>query len=50
LPEGRVGRFEIGSKETKRFNPGITLKTFRKVDPNNPKTLSVETHPIDYKR
>jgi enterochelin esterase-like enzyme len=50
VPEGRVQQFEIDSKETKLFNPGIARKQFGKVDPKNPKTLIVETHPIDYKR
>src|SRR6188768_1472644 len=50
VPEGRVEQFVIDSKETKLFNPGIARKEFGKVDPNNPKTLIVETHPIDYMR
>jgi enterochelin esterase-like enzyme len=50
VPEGKVQQFVIDSKETKLFNPGIARKEFGKVDPNNPKTLVVETHPIDYKR
>src|SRR5215204_2628282 len=50
VPEGKVQQFEIDSKETKLFNPGIARKVFGKVDPNNPKTLIVETHTIDYKR
>ena len=50
VPEGRVEQIVIDSKETKLFNPGIARKVFGKVDPNNPKTLIVETHPIDYKR
>jgi enterochelin esterase-like enzyme len=50
VPEGRVEQFVIDSKETKLFNPGIARKAFGKVDPSNPKTLIVETHPIDYKR
>src|SRR6201996_4440116 len=50
VPEGKVEQFVIDSKETKLFNPGIARKEFGKVDPNNPKTLIVETHPIDYKR
>src|SRR6476659_6739588 len=50
VPEGKVQQFEIDSKETKLFNPGIARNTFGKVDPNNPKTLIVETHTIDYKR
>src|SRR5579883_3119407 len=50
VPEGKVEQFVIDSKETKLFNPGIARKEFGKVDPSNPKTLIVETHPIDYKR
>jgi enterochelin esterase-like enzyme len=50
VPEGRVEQFVIDSKETKLFNPGIARKAFGKVAPNNPKTLVVETHPIDYTR
>ena len=50
VPEGRVEQFVIDSKETKLFNPGIARKKFGMVDPNNPKTLIVETHPIDYQR
>src|SRR5947209_4274111 len=50
VPEGKVEQFVIDSKQTKLFNPGIARKQFGKVDPNNPKTLIVETHPIDYKR
>ena len=50
VPQGKVQQFTIDSKETKLFNPGISRKQFGKVDPNNPKTLIVETHTIDYKR
>ena len=50
VPEGKVEQFVIDSKETKLFNPGIARNEFGKVDPSNPKTLIVETHPIDYKR
>jgi enterochelin esterase-like enzyme len=50
VPQGKVQQFEIDSKETKLFNPGIARKEFGKVDPKNPKTLIVETHNIDYKR
>jgi iron(III)-enterobactin esterase len=50
VPEGKVEQFVIDSKETKLFNPGIARKEFGKVDPNNPKTLIVDTHTIDYKR
>jgi enterochelin esterase-like enzyme len=50
VPRGKVQQFVIDSKETKLLNPGIARKQFGKVDPSNPKTLVVETHPIDYKR
>lgn len=50
VPQGKVEQFEIDSKETRLLNPGIARKEFGKVDPNNPKTLIVETHNIDYKR
>lgn len=57
VPEGKVEQFEIDSKETKLFNPGISrLKDekgkdiFGKPDPKNPKTLIVETKTVDYKR
>ena len=50
VPQGKVEQFEIDSKDTKLFNPGIARKVFGKVDPTNPKTLIVETHEIDYKR
>jgi iron(III)-enterobactin esterase len=50
VAEGTVKQFVIDSKETKLFNPGIARDKFGKVDPNNPKTLVVETHNIDYKR
>ncbi len=50
VPEGKVEQFVIDSKDTKLFNPGIARKRFGKVDPNNAKTLIVETHNIDYKR
>src|SRR3954467_5783042 len=39
VPEGKVQQFEIDSKETKLFNPGIARDKFGKVDPNNPKRL-----------
>lgn len=48
--QGKLQQFDIDSKETKLLNPGIARNVFGKVDPNNPKTLIVETHPIDYVR
>ena len=50
VPKGRVMQFVINSKDTKLLNPGIARKVFGTVDPNNPKTLIVETHAIDYER
>ncbi len=50
VPHGKVQQFEIDSKETRLLNPGIARTEFGKVDPTNPKTLIVETHPIDYTR
>jgi enterochelin esterase-like enzyme len=51
VPEGKVQQFQIDSKETKLFNPGITRgNTRQKIDPNNPKTVLVETSKVDYKR
>src|SRR5881227_213339 len=47
VPEGKVEQFVIDSRETRLFNPGIARDAFGKVDPNNPKTLIVQTHPID---
>lgn len=50
VPQGKVKQFTINSKETKIFNPGIARNKFGSVDPQNPKTLIVETHEIDYQR
>lgn len=50
VPQGVVKQFTIESKDCKLFNPGIARDEFGIVDPNNPKTLIVETHPIDYTR
>ena len=50
VPEGKVQQFEIDSKETKLFNPGIKRDKFGTLDPKNPKTLIVETAAFDYKR
>src|SRR5437660_2335643 len=44
VPEGKVEQFVIDSPETKLFNPGIARKVVGKPDPNNPKTLIVETN------
>ena len=50
VPEGKIQQFKIDSKETKLLNPGIARKEFGKVDPNNFRTLIVDTHEIDYVR
>src|SRR5438874_2997666 len=33
IPEGKVQQFEIDSRETRLFNPGIARDKFGKVDP-----------------
>ena len=50
VPQGRIQQFTIDSLDTKLLNPGIARKEFGRVDPDNPKTLIVDTHEIDYKR
>lgn len=50
VPKGTVKQFEINSTETKLLNPGIAREVFGSVDPENPKTLIVDTHEIDYVR
>ncbi len=50
VPQGKVQQFTIDSRDTKLLNPGIARDVFGTVDPENPKTLIVETHPIDYQR
>lgn len=50
VPRGTVKQFKIDSKQTKIYNPGIAREVFGTVDPNNPKTLIVDTHEIDYER
>ncbi|MCX6951856.1 MAG: alpha/beta hydrolase-fold protein [Verrucomicrobia bacterium] len=50
VPQGKVLQFSMDSKDSKFFNPGIAREVFGTVDPQNPKTLIVETHPIDYRR
>jgi enterochelin esterase-like enzyme len=50
VPEGKVHQFSIDSRNGSIYNPGIARKVFGTVDPNNPKTLIVDTHEIDFKR
>jgi enterochelin esterase family protein len=49
VPRGRVEQFVLDSKDS-RFYPGIARDVFGTVDPANPKTLIVATHPQDYQR
>ncbi len=49
MPAGRVEQFSLDSADSK-FYPGIARKVFGTVDPNNPKTLIVDTHPAPYHR
>jgi enterochelin esterase-like enzyme len=48
-PQGRVQQFAMESTNS-RLYPGIARKAFGTVDPNNPKTLIVETRPAPYQR
>jgi enterochelin esterase family protein len=43
VPQGKVQQFTMESKDSK-FYPGIARDAFGTVDPNNPKTLIVQTH------
>ena len=47
VPVGKVSQFTLDSKDSK-FYPGIARDVFGTVDPDNPKTLIVETHPQEY--
>ena len=49
VPEGEVWQFVMESKDSK-FYPGVAREVFGTVDPNNPKTLIVETHAKAYQR
>ena len=49
VPQGRVEQFTLDSKDSK-FYPGIARDVFGTVDPQNPKTLIVQTHPAPYQR
>ena len=49
VPRGTVRQFTMESKDS-RFFPGIARDVFGTVDPKNPKTLIVETHPQPWQR
>jgi len=48
-PEGKLQQFTMDSKDS-RFYPGIGRDVFGTVDPDNPRTLIVNTHPQPYQR
>lgn len=49
VPQGKVRQFTMESKDS-HFYPGIAHDVFGSVDPDNPKTLIVETHAQPYDR
>jgi enterochelin esterase-like enzyme len=50
VPQGRILQFTMDSKDSRFYNPGIGRDVRGTVDPANPRTLIVQTHPIDYTR
>lgn len=49
VPQGKIHQFQMDSAESK-FYPGIARVAPGKPDPNNPKTLIIQTQPAPYKR
>ncbi len=49
VPHGRIVQFVMNSADS-RFYPGIAREAFGTVDPDNPLTLIVQTHPQPYQR
>ena len=49
VPKGTVQQFTMESKDSK-FYPGVARDVFGTVDPNNPRTLIVETHAQPWQR
>jgi enterochelin esterase-like enzyme len=49
VPQGKVRQFSLDSAESK-FYRGIGRDVFGTVDPSNPRTLIVQTHPAPYQR
>lgn len=49
VPHGTVQQFVMESADSK-FYPGIGRDVFGTVDPKNPRTLIVQTHPAPYRR
>ncbi|WDE95420.1 alpha/beta hydrolase-fold protein [Lentisphaera profundi] len=50
IPQGKIHQFKLFSKDGSIYNPGIARKVFGTPDPNNPNTLIVDTHEIDFER
>lgn len=50
VPQGEIHQFKLFSKDGSIYNPGIARKVFGTLDPNNPNTLIVDTHDIDFER
>src|SRR6185503_10994723 len=49
VPAGTVGQFTLESKDS-QFYPGVAREASGILDPNNPKTLIVDSHPQPWKR
>jgi enterochelin esterase-like enzyme len=49
VPQGQVHQFSMSSADS-RFYPGIARNVFGTVDPDNPKTLIVDTHAAPWQR
>jgi enterochelin esterase-like enzyme len=50
VPQGKIQQFSMDSTNSKFFNPGIARDGSGVIDPNNPKTLIVQTHAVDFQR
>ena len=48
-PQGKLQQFTMDSKDS-QFYPGVGRDVSGTVDPDNPKTLIVQTHPQPYQR
>jgi enterochelin esterase-like enzyme len=50
VPQGKVLQFTLDSKQSKFYNPGIGRDVRGTIDPANPRTLMIDTHPTEYQR
>lgn len=50
VPQGKVQQFSLASTNSKFYNPGIAREGSGVVDPQNPKTLIVQTHAVNFER